>query len=117
MASTKIGALWRKDGPKGPFYSGVLEKKKEDGSVSVTEIVIFPNGYKEKPNHPDLVIYLSEPREPRQAPQTAPQQPEAPKVDPFFANPEVTSDGSPMPDFKAATEPQENEWGGMDTIK
>lgn len=51
----EIGALWRK-GADRPFYSGTIRIGEEK-----FEIVIFPNKYKEKDNHPDLRIYKSKP--------------------------------------------------------
>ena len=51
----EIGALWRK-GADRPYYSGTIRIGEDN-----FEIVIFPNKYKEKENHPDLRIYKSKP--------------------------------------------------------
>lgn len=57
MAMTKLGALWKNKNGKDMF-SGSIEI---DGKK--TPLVVFPNGYKEEPKHPDYIIYLSEPKE------------------------------------------------------
>ena len=57
MSSKDIGALWLKDGKNGKFMSGKIEI---DGQAH--DIVVFKNGYKEKPNQPDYKIYPSQPR-------------------------------------------------------
>lgn len=55
MAMTKLGALWISK--TGKALSGTIEI---DGVK--TPIVIFDNGYKKEDNHPDKIIYLSEPK-------------------------------------------------------
>ena len=53
----KLGALWHKVSSKGVgYYSGVVEIK-----GMKTQLVAF-HGKKEKPNQPDIEIFLSEPR-------------------------------------------------------
>ena len=49
----KIGALWLKKGKNGTFMSGVIDID-DDNSISV---LVFKNGFKEQPKHPDYVIY------------------------------------------------------------
>ena len=58
--NVKIGALWQKDGPKGTYFSGEITGK----SGQPTKIVAFSNSYKESPNHPDFIVYLSSNQEP-----------------------------------------------------
>lgn len=55
--SRKIGALWLKEGNGKKFFSGVIETLNGD-----VQIVIFKNDKKEKENHPDYNILLSEPK-------------------------------------------------------
>jgi len=58
MAAEKdIGALWVKDGKTGKFLSGVITI-----GETAHQIVIFKNGFKEKPNQPDWRIYASKPK-------------------------------------------------------
>lgn len=55
----KLGALWLGKSQKGATYmSGVVTV---DGVE--TRVVVFKNGFKEAPNHPDYVIYESRPQE------------------------------------------------------
>ena len=52
----ELGALWRVNDSKEPFYSGEIVA--EDGSKK--KIVVFINKFKgEKSNQPDLRIYSS----------------------------------------------------------
>jgi uncharacterized protein (DUF736 family) len=47
----KIGAVWKGQTKKGdPMLSGVM------GDAS---LVILPNGFKEKANHPDYIVYVA----------------------------------------------------------
>ena len=51
----KIGALWaRKSNKTGNEYW--------TGKVGDVQVVIFPNGYKEKESQPDFIVYKSEDR-------------------------------------------------------
>ena len=50
-----IGALWRKEGKNGEYFSGNIEVNGEK-----INIVIFPNTKKEKETQPDLRILLSQ---------------------------------------------------------
>lgn len=59
---TELGALWRKEGPSGPFMTGSVQVE----GVKV-DIVVFPNGFKEKDNQPDFRILKSRPREERES--------------------------------------------------
>ncbi len=59
--SRKIGALWLKEAKDGKKYmSGVLEDIR--GEI---RIAVFRNDRKEKDNHPDYQIVLSEERKER----------------------------------------------------
>lgn len=59
--SRKIGALWLKETKDGKKYmSGVLEDLRGD-----IRIAVFKNDRKEKDNHPDYQIVLSEERKER----------------------------------------------------
>ncbi len=66
--SRKIGALWLKETKDGKKYmSGVLEDLRGD-----IRIAVFKNDRKEKENHPDYQIVVSEERRERSEPdQTA----------------------------------------------
>lgn len=56
----QIGALWvneyKKDGEKKKMLSGRLDL----GPMGEVDIAVFPNDRKDKPNHPDYRIVLSE---------------------------------------------------------
>ena len=57
----KVGALWLreakdKDGNSFKYFSGVLQTLERD-----IPIVVFKNTRKEKDNHPDYLVYRSEP--------------------------------------------------------
>lgn len=50
----KIGALWLKKGKNGNmFMSGRIDV----GNDNEMSLLVFKNGYKDQPNHPDYVIY------------------------------------------------------------
>jgi len=66
---TELGAIWQKTSNNGgTFYSGKVTVNGE-----TVEIVMFPNKFKNAPNHPDWRIYLSNPRNGGQQ-SNAPQQ-------------------------------------------
>lgn len=68
--SRKIGALWLKETQDGKKYmSGVLNDISGDISIA-----IFKNDRKEKENHPDYSIVLSEKRQNRESGNSAPTQ-------------------------------------------
>lgn len=50
----KLGALWKpkESGKDGPVLSGSINDS--------VRIVIFKNGYKKEPNHPDYILYAQE---------------------------------------------------------
>ena len=55
MALKKIGGLWLKEGPKGKFMSGEIDRE-EGGTM---KIMVFKNQYKsEGLNRPDYTINL-----------------------------------------------------------
>jgi hypothetical protein len=49
----KIGALWIGNGKNGKFMSGRIELSEDEE----LRVLVFKNGYKEKPSQPDYVIY------------------------------------------------------------
>lgn len=51
MGKIKVGAVWKKEGPYGAFFSGMMN----------VPIIVEENKYK-KPgdNQPDLVLYVAE---------------------------------------------------------
>lgn len=55
MALKKIGALWKKNGKKGEFFSGTLDL----GVLGNVHLAIFRNDDKEG-NQPDFTIHLME---------------------------------------------------------
>lgn len=65
-----MGALWKKSGPKGEYFSGMVEVGDEK-----INIVVFPNSYKKAENQPDYRIMKSRPKG-EQAPKPAPRQEE-----------------------------------------
>ena len=52
MADKSIGALWKKQGNLGEYYTGNVEI---DGVKH--KLVFFKNGFKEKETQPDFMIY------------------------------------------------------------
>ena len=84
MASTKIGALWRRttqDGKK-TFLSGIIQDIRGD-----IQIAVFLNDRKEKENQPDFNIVRSEQREEKKQQQTTddfgfPNEPQEPIAGP-----------------------------------
>lgn len=52
-----MGALWKKNGPKGEYFSGMVEI----GDQKIN-IVVFPNSYKKSENQPDYRIMKSRPK-------------------------------------------------------
>ena len=66
---TELGAIWAKKSNNGvTFYSGKVTVGNE-----TVEIVMFPNKFKNAPNHPDWRIYLSNPRPNQAQPNQAPK--------------------------------------------
>ncbi len=70
-----IGALWRKEGVKGPYYTGLIEINGEK-----INIVAFPNKLKKSENSPDVRILRSKTKEELQQQQPKPE----PKNEEFF---------------------------------
>jgi hypothetical protein len=59
----EIGALWKKEGKNQNYFSGKLKLKDFD-TESDLNIVGFSNKKKEEsPNAPDVILYVSAPRE------------------------------------------------------
>jgi len=59
MESKSIGALWKRTSRKGVEY--LAGDVKVDGKT--IKLVVFENGTKKEPKHPDYKVFLSEPRE------------------------------------------------------
>jgi uncharacterized protein (DUF736 family) len=57
-AKREIGALWKHQTVKQSFYSGRIELNDQEW-----DIVCFTNKNKQKDSHPDIRIYLSEPKQ------------------------------------------------------
>jgi len=53
-----VGALWKKEGQYGHYYSGEIEINGEK-----IRIVCFANQHKKESKHPDYKIYISKPKE------------------------------------------------------
>lgn len=66
----KCGALWERRKADGQvYYKGEIDGKK---------VVIWQNGYKERDNQPDLIVYPDLPQEGQEQRQAAPQAPQQP---------------------------------------
>ena len=52
----KLGALWVKNIGGKEVFSGTYQPEGKNGPS--TRIEIWPNGFKNKPNDPDRIIYL-----------------------------------------------------------
>ena len=80
----KIGALWLRSAKQtgDKYFSGTLDDLR--GEI---KIVAFKNGKKEKDNHPDFLIYLSEDEKDNRNQRAGVRQPADP-LDDFFANQE-----------------------------
>lgn len=59
----ELGVLWRKQGQKGDFYSGVINLKEVGFEKDVPCVVFVNNNKREGKKDPDLRIYLSQPRD------------------------------------------------------
>lgn len=66
-----MGALWKKSGPKGEYFSGSVEVNGEK-----INIVVFPNSFKKAENHPDYRILKSRPKGEAPAPKPEPREQE-----------------------------------------
>ena len=64
----ELGVLWRKQGQKGDFYSGILNLKEVGFEKDVPCVVFVNNNKREGKKDPDLRIYLSQPRDGASAP-------------------------------------------------
>ena len=53
----EIGALWKKEGRDQNYYSGYV---KIDGKEQ--EVICFANKHKTEDKHPDIRVYISEPK-------------------------------------------------------
>lgn len=61
---TELGALWkRKAKTSGESYLNGMIKLTALGIDKEVPVIIFQNKHKTQDNHPDLRVYLSEPRE------------------------------------------------------
>lgn len=57
-SKVEIGALWKKEGGGQSFYSGKVKVGKTE-----VDVVCFSNKYKTEDKHPDIRIYISEPKQ------------------------------------------------------
>ena len=75
MANTKmkkVGAGWKKESQKGkPYLSIVIN----GGLGPDIHLTIWPNGFKEKDEQPDYMVYLSEPAAAKPEGRPAPEFP------------------------------------------
>lgn len=57
----KVGALWKKEGPSGTYYTGSVDPKAIRDAVTEGKdrLLVFLNGYKETDKQPDLIMYLA----------------------------------------------------------
>jgi hypothetical protein len=66
MADDKVkaGALWKKEGGRGTFFTGTLDAAAAKMALDTgrTKLLVFTNGYKEDDRHPDYIVYLAEPK-------------------------------------------------------
>ncbi len=61
MADDEIGALWRREGKSGQYFTGTINTAKMiEGEV---KIVVFPITNKRNDRQPDFRILISKPRE------------------------------------------------------
>ena len=60
---SKCGALWKKEGGRGTFFTGKLDEAVVRGALAAgkTKLLVFTNGYKEEDRHPDYIVYLADP--------------------------------------------------------
>lgn len=56
-AKREIGALWKKENASQSFYTGKVTVKGQE-----LEIICFANKHKTESKHPDIRIYISEPK-------------------------------------------------------
>lgn len=64
MADKSIGALWKKQGNIGEYYTGSVEI---DGVKH--KLIFFKNGYKQKETQPDYMIYKAREKEEQESPE------------------------------------------------
>ena len=64
----ELGVLWRRQGPKGDFYSGVINLKQVGHDKDVPCKVFLNKNKRPDKKDPDLRIYLNTPKEGNSAP-------------------------------------------------
>ena len=77
----ELGVLWRRQGPKGDFYSGVINLKQVGHDKDVPCKVFLNKNKRPDKKDPDLRIYLNTPKEgsgAAPAEKTAPAKPTPP---------------------------------------
>jgi len=74
METRRVGAGWKRKAKKSgkPYISFVLDR--DLGSDE--KILAFPNGFKNKENSPDFILYLSDQESKTSAPKSTDSQPE-----------------------------------------
>jgi len=70
MANDSIGALWQKSGKKGTWFSGSIEVEGKK-----IPLVVFKNDYKKEDKHPDYKIFISDPQQKGQSPNSRSSNP------------------------------------------
>lgn len=77
----KVGALWKKEGAKGTFYSGTLDAGAMKSALvgSETRLLLFPVRNKKNPKQPDIELFCV----PDQSGDRAARQPKNEDADDF----------------------------------
>jgi hypothetical protein len=100
----ELGALWEKEGPKGPYMTGSVTV---DGKK--TDIVVFRNHFRTKDNHPAFRILRSRPKEERTSTRRDEQQYQRPQeAEPW--QPATRRQAVPRPAPRPAQRRQEGNW-------
>lgn len=61
---TKVGALWQREGSRGTYHMGTIDAEAVKMALGQgkTKLIVFGNGYKTEDKHPDLIVYLADPK-------------------------------------------------------
>lgn len=55
----ELGALWKREGKAGPFFSGKLVLKQDMRAGDELSVVAYKNRFKKEDGQPDLIVYVS----------------------------------------------------------